>query len=267
MFNFISFGSGSSGNCYYLYADGGGLMIDAGIGLRMIKRYFKEYGLAQPSLHGIIVTHDHADHVKSVGSLCRDFCVPVYATEKVHKGIYKNYCVRYKVPFQQQKTIEKNVPFQLGGFTITPFDVPHDSSDNVGYKIVCEGRTFVLLTDVGHFTEEMERVIGEAEYLVIEANYDLEMLRGGSYPQHLKQRIASGYGHTSNNGCAETLAKCATSRLKHVWLCHLSAENNHPELARKTVETVLESRGIIVGRDFQLDVLKRTSPMGAYELI
>jgi len=217
-------------------------------------------------LHGIIVTHDHADHVKSVGSLCRDFGVPVYATEKVHKGIYKNYCVRYKVPFEQQKTIEKNVPFLLGDFTVTPFEVPHDSSDNVGYKIECEGKTFVLMTDVGHFTDEMEHIIGDADYLVIEANYDLEMLRNGSYPAHLKQRISGGQGHTCNNDCAEMLARCATSKLKHVWLCHLSEENNHPELARKTVETVLSQHGIIVGRDFELDVLKRTTPMGVYEL-
>jgi len=266
MLKFISFGSGSSGNCYYLYTDTDGLMIDAGIGSRMLKKYFKEYGLSLSQLHNVLVTHDHADHVKSVGSVCRDCCVPVYATEKVHKGIVRNYCVKYKVPTEQQKTIEKNVPLQLGDFTITPFDVPHDSSDNVGYKIECEGKTFVLMTDVGHFTDEMTRIIGEADYLVIEANYDLEMLRRGSYPAYLKQRITNGSGHTCNNDCAEMIATNATPRLKHVWLCHLSAENNHPELALKTVETVLAQHGIVAGRDFELDVLKRTNPTGVYEL-
>lgn len=267
MFRFISFGSGSSGNCYYLYTDTDGLMIDVGIGSRMIKRYFKEYGLSLSQLHNIIITHDHADHVKSVGSVCRDSGVPVYATAEVHKGIYKNYCVKYKVPFEQQKIIEKSVPIQLGDFTVMPFHVPHDSSDNVGYKIVCDGTVFTLMTDVGHFTDEMKRIIGETNYLVIEANYDLEMLQNGSYPPNLKQRISNGNGHTCNNDCGEMIATYATERLKHVWLCHLSAENNHPELARKTVETILTEHNITVGQDFQLDVLKRTSPMGAFELL
>lgn len=267
MLSFISFGSGSSGNCYYLFTENDGLMIDAGIGSRMIKRYFKEYGLSLQQLHNILVTHDHADHVKSVGSVCRDCGATVYATEKVHKGIYKNYCVKYKVPFEQQKVIEKNVAFQVGDFSVTPFEVPHDSSDNVGYKIVCNGKVFTLMTDVGHFTDEMKRIVGETDYLVIEANYDLEMLKSGTYPPHLKQRIMNGYGHTCNNDCGEVIALNATQRLKHVWLCHLSAENNHPELARKTVETILTEHNITVGQDFQLDVLKRTSPMGAYELL
>jgi len=115
-------------------------------------------------------------------------------------------------------------------------------------------------------TPQMEKLIGEADYLVIEANYDNEMLRSGRYPDHLKSRIRGGEGHLSNVLCAKALAKCATPRLKHVWLCHLSEENNHPELARKTIEQVLASHGIVVGADFELEVLKRKSPSEVIDL-
>jgi phosphoribosyl 1,2-cyclic phosphodiesterase len=113
----------------------------------------------------------------------------------------------------------------------------------------------------------MQHHIGEANYLVLEANYDEEMLRTGPYPQHLKERISSGNGHLSNKVCAETIANYATPALRHVWLCHLSEENNHPELARITVEQELRKHGIVVGVDFKMDVLKRKHPSGPYDLI
>lgn len=266
MLRFISFGSGSSGNCYCLFNDKDGLMIDAGMGTRTLKKGFREYGLSINDIHYLLITHDHADHVKSVGSISRDYSLPVYTTLQVHVGIEKNYCVRCKVGVERVKIIEKNVSFSLGDFRITPFGVPHDSTDNVGYKIQCGDINFCIITDAGHVTEEMKGFIGEADYLVIEANHDEEMLKAGPYPQHLKERIMGLKGHLCNKSCAIAIAENATSRLKHVWLCHLSEENNHPELARKTVEQILRSYGILVGADFQLDVLKRKMPTGIYEL-
>lgn len=267
MLKFISFGSGSSGNCYYLYTESDGLLIDAGVGIRTLKKYFRERGLRLADIHNIIITHDHADHVKSVGSLSRDLRLPVYATAKVHEGIDRNYCIRCKIVPERKHNIEYNSTFKLGDFTITPFHVPHDSRDCVGYCIETGGVTFVLMTDVGHVTDEMKPFISKANYLVIEANHDAEMLENGNYPEYLKRRISSQVGHLSNNECGEALAANATNGLRHVWLCHLSEENNHPELARKTVEQVLRSYGIVVGADFALDVLKRTAPSETYELV
>jgi phosphoribosyl 1,2-cyclic phosphodiesterase len=155
---------------------------------------------------------------------------------------------------------------QLGDFYVTPFSVPHDSSDNVGYFIRVEDITFCVITDAGCVTEEMEKYINDANYLVIEANHDKEMLMQGPYPEYLKSRILSETGHLSNDACAEAIAKNATEKLRHVWLCHLSEENNHPELARKTVESILRSYGIVAGKDFALDILKRTLPTGIFEL-
>ncbi len=267
MLRFISFGSGSSGNCYLLYTDTDALMIDVGVGVRLLKKSFTNYGLSFGQIHHILVTHDHADHVKTVGALSTEYHLPVYTTQEVHRGINRNYCVRKKITPDNAKVVEKNVPFDVGEFRVTPFEVPHDSTDNVGYKVECGGVVFCLMTDVGHLTGQMLDIIGQADYLVIEANHDAEMLRSGPYPQYLKERISGPYGHLSNDECGLALAEHATARLKHVWLCHLSQENNHPELARKTVEHILRSHGIVAGKDFALDILKRRTPSEIYKLV
>lgn len=267
MLKFISFGSGSSGNCYFLFSETDGLLIDIGVGIRTLKKHFKDYGVSLSQVHHLLITHDHADHIKSVGSISYEYNLPVYATSIVHKGIDRNYCVQRKINADFRHLIEPGVTINLGDFSVTPFSVPHDSSDNVGYYIEACNTSFCIITDAGCVTPDMAQYISKAQYLVIEANHDIEMLLQGPYPQHLKSRIQSQTGHLSNSDCGKAIAENMSERLKHVWLCHLSEENNHPELARKTVETVLRSYGIIAGKDFQLEVLKRTVPMGIYDLV
>lgn len=266
MLKFISFGSGSSGNCYYLFTETDGLLIDAGVGMRHLKKNLHDYGLKLDSINHILITHDHADHIKSVGVISSECGVEVYATNDAHKGILRNYCVHKKIPSENVRLIDKGMKVKIGEFLVTPFHVPHDSSDNVGYKIEAEGIVFCLMTDVGHITDEMKTYIGEANYLVLESNYDEEMLKNGNYPQYLKERIAGPTGHLSNLDCGEALANNATQNLKHVWLCHLSEENNHPVLALKTVEQVLRSYGIIAGKDFLVEDLKRKSASELFNL-
>jgi phosphoribosyl 1,2-cyclic phosphodiesterase len=266
MVKFISFGSGSSGNCYYLCTERDGLLIDIGVGIRGLKKAFRDYGLSQTLIHHVLITHDHADHIKSVGSISHDLHLPVYATRKVHQGIDRNYCVTKKVSADLRRYLEKDETIQVGDFLVTPFNVPHDSSDNVGYLIEVEDVKFCVITDAGCISDEMGQYITQANYLVIEANHDIEMLKQGPYPEYLKQRIMSQNGHLSNTGCGEAIAKYMGEQLRHVWLCHLSEENNHPELARKTVESILRSYGIIAGKDILLEVLKRTKPTGIYGL-
>lgn len=267
MLKFISFGSGSSGNCYYLSNGEDQILIDAGVGSRTLKKHFHDYGISGDSIRCILVTHDHADHVKSVGSLALKFGMPVYATKEVHQGIYKNWSVRKKVPASQQYILHKNEAVKIGNLHITPFFVPHDSTDCVGYCIECQDIVMTIITDCGHITEEMSDLVERSNYLVLEANYDTEMLQTGPYPEYLRNRIQSDRGHLSNTECGKLLAEHATPRLKHVWLCHLSQENNHPELARKTVEAILRASGIAPGKDFLLDVLKRKTPSEPFELI
>ncbi len=262
---FISLASGSSGNCFYFGCDNYGFLIDAGIPVRTIKAALKEAGLSFEQIIGVFVTHDHADHIKSLGTLGEKYNIPIYATRATHIGINKNYCMTQKL-VSCMRYIEKEDTLQFRDFRITPFEVPHDSSDNVGYLIEFEEKVFCLITDIGHITDTVSSYIARAQYLVIEANYDEEMLAHGPYPQYLKERIAGPSGHLSNKTAALFLANNITEHLKYIWLCHLSRENNHPELAYKTVEWELRHVGLIPGKDLYLAALKRTTPSELFEL-
>ena len=243
MLKFISFGSGSSGNCYYLSTATDALIIDIGVGIRTLKKHCKDYGVNLNKVNHLLITHDHADHIKSVGSFSHDYKVPVYATSLVHKGIDGNYCITRKIAPELKVSIEPGLQLNKA-----------------------EGVCFVIITDVGCITDEICEAISAADYLVIEANHDVEMLMSGPYPEYLKKRIASKSGHLSNKDCGTALAENMSEHLRQVWLCHLSEENNHPELARKTVESILRSYGVIPGKDVMIEILRRTLPSGPYEL-
>lgn len=266
MLNFISLGSGSSGNCYFIFSETEGFFIDAGIGIRNIKRLLRLNGFSLDKVKAVFVTHDHADHIKAVGTLANDYDIPIYATPLVHEGINKNYCVTSKLTSKHIHYIQKEETIRFGEFEIMPFEVPHDSSDNVGYTVRRGETTFCLITDVGHVTETIAEQVRQANYLVLESNHDEDMLKMGPYPAYLKGRISSGRGHLSNREAGRLLAEHASEALRKVWLCHLSEENNHPELARKTVDAVLRSYGLIAGKDFEVEVLKRKVPSPVYEL-
>ncbi len=267
MLRFISIGSGTSGNSYLLLTDSDSLMIDAGIDMDLLRLHCSNMGVDLSAIKRVLITHEHVDHVKCVGELSEECGALIYATEAVHAGINSNSRVGKKVEERQQVAIARDTTLQLGDFKVTPFLVPHDccSEDCVGYIIEIEGAIFSIITDCGHITERIGEIIGESNYLVIESNHDKEMLLNGDYPDAWKEKILSGRGHLSNAQCAEALVSYATPELRHVWLCHLSEENNHPELARKTIEYELRRNGIIAGKDFRLDVLKRKQPM-AFDL-
>lgn len=268
MVKFICFGSGSSGNCYYLGTDDYGIVIDMGIGTRTFKKYMRDYGLSFGKLNAILVTHDHTDHVKSVGAFSNEFHLPVFATQAVHQGMQRNHFMYKKIPDSNKRYITEGTAFEAGPFRVTPFAVPHDSSANCGYFIEFQsGANFCIITDAGCFTDEMNRFIPQTNYLVVEANYDDTMLESGSYPPYLKRRIRSERGHMDNAETARILATHLTEKTRRIWLCHLSEENNHPELARKTVETALANAGFQVGTKLSLEVLKRKVPSSFYELI
>ena len=218
---FICFGSGSSGNCYYLESRGEAILIDLGIGIRAFKKHMRDYGLTIPKIKAVIVTHDHTDHIKAVGPLSIEFRIPVYASMPVHEGIVRNRFMTKKIPEDLQRCTLLHTPFEVGNFRITPFAVPHDATDNNGYFIELiepeetnttdlfapqggDGRpTFCLITDAGQFTETMIPYVQRARYLVIEANYDRELLDNGPYPLYLRKRISGGRGHMDNRLTAE----------------------------------------------------------------
>ncbi len=240
---FFSIGSGSSGNCYYIGTGEYGFLIDAGVAVRTVKRELKEHGLSLENIWGVFITHDHTDHIKSVGVLGECCNLPVYITEEMHKGINRNYhvtdklhgCCRY---FRKGETIS------VRDFKIQAFPVSHDASDSVGYSFEFGNQRFVIATDLGFIGKEAASYIVRANYLVIEANYDEMMLKNGPYPYPLKQRVKSHLGHLCNDHTANFLADNAAEHLSHVFLCHLSQENNTPVLAYETVHKALQERGV-----------------------
>lgn len=273
---FICLASGSSGNCYYIgvtpsdppliekEGESYGILIDAGIAVRTIRKSLRDVGIPFERVSAVFVTHDHADHIKSLGTLGERCNLPIYATRETHVGINHNYVTTHKLT-SCMRYVEKDKPLTFRDFTITPFEVPHDANDTVGYCIELLGRTFVFATDVGQITDTASAYIDRANYLILEANYDPEMLQRGPYPPHLKKRISGPNGHLSNEETAAYLAEHLAPHTSHVWLCHLSAENNHPDLAYKTIEWRLRERGIIAGKDFYLESLKRTTPSALFE--
>ena len=264
MVKFISFGSGSSGNCYYLNCNGYGLLIDAGVGIRVFKKLYKDYGLSFNEINALLITHDHYDHVKAVGAVSHNFKVSVYATAAVHGGIQRNYKVHRKVDAEFRQSISHGEAMQFGPFCVTAFAVPHDSSGNTGYFIEADGVRFALITDAGCITDSIRHYVAKANYLVVEANYEDSMLEQGSYPQNLRNRIRSPKGHLANHETGELLAGSATADLRRVWLCHLSEENNTPAVALATVAgRIKESAGEV---HYTIEALNRRSPSGIYEL-
>lgn len=264
----MSLGSGSSGNCYYLGDETGGLLLDAGIPIRSIKKSLAAEGISLEDGHirGVLVTHDHADHIRTIGVLGAVYHLPVYATTLVHDSITRSRFVQEPLG-ASRRDLAIHEPLELAGFSIEAFPVPHDSAENVGYHITRgEDFRFTLATDVGHPTAVIERYIAAAQHVVLEANYDSEMLRTGSYPPFLKERVASPLGHLSNEEAAEVLARCYHPEMRNVWLCHLSKDNNHPELCWKSIEQRLFSEGIRVGKDLSLTALRRTAPSPMYLL-
>jgi len=260
---FQSFGSGSSGNCYFIGNASTGILIDAGIGVRSIRKCLRNLGLDFENIWGVFVTHDHADHIKAVGPIGEKYLVPIYSTHKVHEGIQRSYCVTEKL-YSSRKFIEKDQTIQVGEFKITAFQVSHDATDNVGYTVEYKEKKFTFATDLGFVGEEVASHLTQADYLVLEANYDEQMLLQGSYPVHLKNRIIAKTGHLSNDQAGLFLAENYNDRMQHIFLCHLSRENNLPELAYTTVQNYLVEKKIVVGIDVQLVTLERLNPSELY---
>ena len=262
---FRCFASGSSGNCYYLGTRQRGVLIDAGISARTIQKCLREMGLDFQNIMGVLITHDHADHIRAVGTLGERVHLPIYTTAEIHEGIDRNYGVREKLR-TSRRYFNKGEEWQLCGMTINTFDIEHDSTDCLGYCIDYQGQRFVLMTDCGSINAEMEAYIRTANHLVIEANHDEHMLLNGPYPTYLKERILSPTGHQSNDVCGELLERNWYPGLRNVWLCHLSLENNDPEVAFDTVREYLEEIEIEPGTEIFLKALDRTTPSPIYEL-
>lgn len=256
MTRFVSFSSGSCGNCSLLLGPHSAIMIDAGVGIRRIKKELDALHLGYGDLSAILITHDHGDHIRSLGSFCKRVAAPVWTTPVLQEALLRHPFTRDWIgPCRQDLAPGVWNPV-TEDFDVQYFVVPHDATQCVGYAIRSGEELFVLMTDMGHTTPEALHWASLATTVVVESNYDIDMLLGGDYPDELKKRITHGIGHLSNEDCAQAICQFMHPGLKNLFLCHLSGNNNTPELAYASARDALMSLGVDPG-SVNLRVLKR----------
>lgn len=228
--------SGSKGNSVFIDMDGTRVLVDAGISARRIKKSLAELHVELAALDGIFITHEHRDHISGLRTLCRQFHLPIYTRKETFRSMY---CAA-EIPAECFHEVGEGI--QLGQVWVEPFNIPHDAADPVGY-VLAGSRKCTVATDLGFVTSSVQAALEESDVLVLEANHDPDLLRQGSYPWPLKQRILGNRGHLSNSDAAWALARLK-KRPSQVLLAHLSAENNRPEIARNTILDILRQQGI-----------------------
>jgi len=263
---FKSFSSGSCGNCYFLgvSSDGrkieGGVLIDAGVSPRRVKQEMEKEGFTMDDFCGILLSHDHWDHIRSIGSYCKRLGRPVWATRDLHKALSHHPGTGEYLPAHRALLDDGWNELVHGLISVRSFVVPHDASQTVGFAILAAGHRYVHITDCGSMTDEALDWCRQADTLVIESNYDPYMLEHGPYPPDLQERIRGGHGHMSNLECADALRNCMHEGLRNVFLCHLSEHNNTPELALK------ENRAAVEGTSVRVIALPRQTPSPLFTL-
>lgn len=259
--NFISFGSGSSGNCAYIGDGTSGFLIDAGVDNHKVEIELKRNGIDLRSIKGIVLTHDHSDHVHYAYAMVRgNRHMRIYCTPKVLNGILRRHSISNRIK-DYHTPIYKEHPFKIGNFDVLAFEVQHDGTDNAGFFITHGKHALAIATDLGCITDRVDYYMRQANYIMIEANYDDDMLTVGEYPEYLKARIRSKTGHLDNCDTADYLAHIYSEKLRNIFLCHLSKDNNTPELALSTVEEALHRAGVKVVGDCSGSPYSRLAPV------
>lgn len=251
---FMSFGSGSSGNCSYIGTSDTGLLIDAGVDCNFVMAELARNGIKASSIRGIFLTHDHGDHVKYAYTMVRKqprverpdgkrSGWQLFATPRTIEGILRRHNLSRRIR-DYHSAIFKEHEYTFGDIRVVPFETSHDGADNTGYFITCGEARFVVCTDTGIITERADHYLRQATSIMIESNYDNDMLTLGRYPEYLKARIRSEKGHLDNRDAARYLAGMYHPDIRHILLCHLSEENNTPELALESIAGALAEKGI-----------------------
>lgn len=255
MLNFCSLYSGSSGNSLLVETSNTKLLIDAGVSSKKIENALQDINIEPSSIDGILVTHEHTDHVQGLGTFSKKFDLPVFVNQETLDAMPKQ---RDKIADKNIKTFKVTDKFCIGDLYINPFSIPHDAANPCGFNILKDDKKISIATDIGHMNNDILKNLEESLFIMLEANYDPEVLRCSSYPFHLKSRIAGPTGHLPNEMAGKTISYLLQSGLKSAMLGHLSKESNFPELAYQTVLDELIANNYD-SNSFQLNVAKRDS--------
>ena len=256
MLKFRSLYSGSSGNSLFVETPNSKILIDAGVSTKKIETALNGLEVDVHDIDAILVTHEHSDHVRGLGTLAKKFDIPIYANQETWDAMPE---VAQKVQLENQNFFKPNEKFDIGDLKILPFSIPHDAANPCGFNLFCGNQKISIATDLGHMDAQLIKCLEGSSFILLEANYDPNILKCSRYPYTLKQRIAGPNGHLSNEIAGKTISYLLKSGLKKVMLGHLSKENNFPELAYQTVIDELCNQNFNENK-FSLSVASRLAP-------
>ena len=256
MFSFCSLMSGSSGNSSFIQTENSKILVDAGGSVKKITEALSSINVNISDLDAILVTHEHVDHIKSLGTISKKYNIPVYANSKTWNAMPEQ---KEKVPIDCQKLFVTNDDFEIKDVKFKSFSIPHDAADPCGFNVFYKDNKMSIATDLGHITPEIIEHLEKSKFMLLEANYDLNILKCSRYPYNLKLRISGPNGHLCNETSGKVVSYLMKTGLNSVMLGHLSKENNFPELAYKTVaeEAV---HNVNNESDISIRVAKRLEP-------
>ncbi len=256
MIQLCSLASGSSGNSIYIGTEQAHILVDAGVSGKRIEQGLTAIQIDPKCLQGILVTHEHSDHICGLGVMARRYKVPLYLTYRTWETIKKANKIG-KVDEGLLRFITPDEPFTVADLTIKPFRTSHDAVESVCYVFENADKKIGFATDLGVYDEYIVEQLKHSNILYVEANHDIAMLEAGSYPYYLKQRILSDLGHLSNESSSQLIFDVLSERLEHVILAHLSKENNHPDIAYITIKNLLDEIYRETKQQIQLTVANR----------
>lgn len=255
--NFMTIASGSSGNCTFVGTDKTSILVDVGITRKRIAEGLNSIDLKLDDISGILITHEHIDHIRALGVISRNLGLPIYATKATCAAILSTKELG-DMDHTLFNYIDIDVPFNIGDICMTAHSIWHDAVDPVCYTVDADDKKISIATDLGDYDNYLISSLLDSDIIHIEANHDIRMLEVGPYPYHLKQRILSKRGHLSNEASGRLIKSILNDHIKHISLGHLSKENNYPDLAYEAVKNELLNNDFSNDvRDFDLTVSKR----------
>lgn len=249
--------SGSSGNCIYVGSECAHVLVDIGISGKKMETGLNSLELTGRDIDGILITHEHSDHIKGLGVIARRYGIPIYATGGTVDAMVRSGSLG-KIPEGIFHEIREDEPFLIKDLKVKPFTISHDAAQPVGYRLECGAHSVGIATDLGKYNDYIIENLQDLDALLLEANHDIRMLQVGKYPYYLKQRILGDRGHLSNENAGRLLCRLLHDNMKAIFLGHLSRENNYEELAYETVcSEVTLGDNPYKSKDFKIQVAKR----------
>ncbi|MBO8155661.1 MAG: MBL fold metallo-hydrolase [Bacillaceae bacterium] len=261
--HFSVLASGSTGNAFYIGTDNQKLLVDAGLSGKQMERLMEEIDLDPSELDGILVTHEHSDHIKGLGIMARRYDLPIYANEKTWKAMDGQIG---ELSVDQKFVFDLGSTKTFGDIDVESFGVSHDAAEPMFFVFHHNRKKVALVTDLGYVSERIKKTVEDADAYIFEANHDVEMLRMGKYPWNVKRRILSDRGHVSNEDCALALTDIIGNRTKRIYLAHLSQDNNMKDLARMSVSQILNDHGFPVDQNLELHDTDPKKPTPIYKV-